>query len=201
MKPLLKVCGITSEADAMALAEMGVAYLGYVINHQDSPRYISPETANTIIQKVRRLYPKVSHVGVLVNVNTHDIQALLPVVELDIIQIYEPIPRAPLPIWQSMIMHTTEDLAKLKPANETVIGLHCDAGMGSGNVMHPEILNRLQSELPLIIAGGIGPENIAQILEQCQPDVVDVNSKVESAPGKKDLEKIKTLLSYVQILE
>ncbi len=201
MKPLLKVCGITNVEDALACAAAGVSYLGYVINYPQSPRFIEPAAANVIIQKVKRLYPKVQHVGVLVETTTQDVQALLDIIELDIIQIYEPIPRAPLAIWQSVIVHALSDLAKLKPANETVIGIHCDAGLGSGNVIAPELLQHLQSDLPLIVAGGIGPENIEAILEQCQPDVIDVNSKVEVSPGKKDITKIKALLTHLQISE
>lgn len=197
MKTQLKVCGITNEADALSCAQVGVAYLGYVINYTASPRYIAPAAANNIIQRVRRLYPQVLHVGVLVAPTTHFIQELLPVIELDIIQVYDAVPRSPLPVWQSLIMHRQTDLAQLKPANETVIGLHCDAGLGSGQSIPLELLPRLQSDLPLILAGGIGPDNIATILEHCQPDVVDINSQVESAPGKKDLEKIKAVLAHL----
>lgn len=199
MKPQLKVCGITNEADALAAAQAGVAYLGYVLNYPNSLRNISPAEANNLIQRVRRLYPKVQHVGVLVAPTTQDILELTSQVELDIIQVYEPVPRAPLPIWQSIIVHDATDLAKLKPANETVVAIHCDAGLGSGQMIADDLLPRLQSELSLVLAGGIGPDNIAALLEKCLPDIVDVNSQVESAPGKKDITKIKAVLKHLDL--
>ncbi len=199
MKPFLKVCGITNEADAMAAAQAGVAYLGYVLNYRASPRFITPAVAQAMIQKVRRFYPKVQHVGVLVSPTTELIREFMPQVELDILQVYNGVPHSPLPIWQSTIIRTAEDVSQLKPSNETVVGLHCDAGLGSGQSIPTELLSRLQSDLPLIVAGGIGPENIEEVLRWCEPEVVDVNSKVESAPGKKDIAKIKALLKYMEL--
>lgn len=152
-----------------------------------------------MIQKVRRFYPKVQHVGVLVAPTTDFIRELMPQVELDILQVYNGVPHSPLPIWQSLIVQSVEDLSQLKPINETVIGLHCDAGLGSGKSIPTELLSHLQSELPLIVAGGIGPDNIQEVLRWCEPEVVDVNSQVESAPGKKDIDKIKTLLKYMEL--
>lgn len=71
-----------------------------------------------------------------------------------------------------------------------IVARHYDAGLGSGKRIPANALQSLPHDLPLVIAGGITADNIKEIIRLCQPDIIDVNSGVESAPGKKDIQKI-----------
>lgn len=99
----LKVCGITNEADALAAAQAGVNYLGYVINYTASPRFIQPLHAQQIIQRVKQLYPDVQHVAVLVTPTAKFVEQL-EVLPFDIYQIYGELVPSEKPIWQSTVV-------------------------------------------------------------------------------------------------
>lgn len=192
----LKVCGITNEADALAAAQAGVDYLGYVINYTVSPRFIDPLQASKIIHRVQQLYPAVQHVAVLVS-PTDLFLTELSGLSFDIFQVYGTVSKSPMPIWKSIIVHTPEDLKQFEQLDTTVAAVHCDAGLGSGKAIQKDLLKNIQVTVPLIIAGGITQQNVAEIIEQCHPTVVDVNSGVESVPGKKDSKKIYALRQLV----
>lgn len=185
----LKVCGITNEADALAAAQAGVDYLGYVINYTLSPRFIIPAQANTIIQRVKLLYPTVQHVAVLVTPTTLFLTELSGLA-FDIFQVYGDIPTTTVPVWKSVIIRSANDLMQLDRLEQNVVAIHCDAGLGSGRTIDWSLLKQIRSTLPLVISGGVNKENIKQIIEFYHPAVIDVNSGVESVPGKKDIKKI-----------
>ncbi len=188
----LKVCGITNEADAIGLAQAGTNYLGYILNYPKSPRFIVPSAAQKIISLVKRLYPTVQHVGVLVAPSPEFIQEVEALNLFDVLQIYGTIPsNVTLPVWQSEIGGVSA------PQVAQVTMLHCDAGLGSGKQLTEEILTNLNPTLPLVIAGGINQTNVLQIIHQCHPTVVDVNSGVETLPGKKDIKKFYELRQLI----
>lgn len=183
----LKVCGITNEADALAAAQAGVDYLGYILNYAASPRFVLPNTVRSIIQRTKQLYPTVQHVAVLVK-PTDQLIVEVEQLDVDLLQIYGAIPsNVTRPIWQSEVGGVSQ------PQSQLVTMLHCDAGFGSGNTVPLDVLTQLYPELPLVIAGGITVDNVREIIQLCHPAVVDVNSGVESVPGKKDINKIYAL--------
>ena len=187
----LKVCGITNEADALVAAQAKVDYLGYVINYTASPRFISPTDAQTVIHKVKQLYPTVQHVAGLVTPTAQFI-AELNTLPFGVFQIYGAIPNnSAKPIWQSEVGHVSE------PQSPLVTMLHCDAGLGSGHTLPSDVLQQLRPKLPLVIAGGLNKDNIQQVIQLCHPAIVDVNSGGESVPGKKDIKKIYELRQLV----
>ncbi|MBI4407150.1 MAG: phosphoribosylanthranilate isomerase [Candidatus Kerfeldbacteria bacterium] len=187
----LKVCGITNEADALAAAQAGVSYLGYILNYTASPRFVLPNTVRSMIQRTKQLYPTVQHVAVLVK-PTDQLVAEVEQLDVDLLQIYGAIPsNVTKPIWQSEIGGVSQ------PQSPLVTMLHCDAGFGSGNTLSLDVLTQLRPELPLVIAGGITVDNVREIIQLCQPTVVDVNSGVESVPGKKDINKIYELRKLI----
>lgn len=179
----LKVCGITNEADALACAQAGVDYLGYVINYTASPRFIAPQVADGIIKKVKALFPKVQHVAVLVT-PTEQFVSELEGLSFDLYQMYGNIVVSEKPVWQSEVGRVST------PQTNNVTMLHCDAGLGSGKTLPSQLLQNLKPSLPLVIAGGINSGNVREIIAACSPTVIDANSGVESAPGKKDIQKI-----------
>src|SRR3989338_5655202 len=188
----LKVCGITNEADALAAAQAGVDYLGYVINYTMSPRFIPPVAASRIVQRVKQLYPTVKHVAVLVSPTTLFLNELagLP---FDLFQVYGDVPQTSVPIWKSVIVRDEQDIVLIQNTSDQVAAIHCDAGFGSGQTIPHDILRQLKVKKPLVIAGGITINNVKEIIDLCHPAVVDVNSVVETVPGKKDIKKIYAL--------
>lgn len=78
-----------------------------------------------------------------------------------------------------------------------IVARHYDAGLGSGKRISAGMLRSIPHDLPVVIAGGINADNMREIIQLCQPDVIDVNSGVESAPGKKDIQKIYELRQLV----
>jgi len=192
----LKVCGITNEADALAAAQAGVDYLGYVINYTVSPRFIAPATATHIVQRVKHLYPTVKHVAVLVSPTTLFLNELagLP---FDLFQVYGDVPQTSVPIWKSVIVRDEQDMISITQTAGEVAAIHCDAGFGSGQTIPYDILPQLKVKKPLVISGGITLENVKEIIQLCHPAVVDVNSGVETVPGKKDIQKIYALRQLI----
>ena len=172
----LKVCGITNEADAVAIAQLGVDYLGYIMNYPASPRYILPAVATKMITMVKRLYPGVQHVAVLVEPTEQLIKEVEAMELFDVLQIYGTIPNnVTLPVIQSAWGKV------LPPQVEQVMIQHCDK---------PDVFTGIEHTLPLMISGGISPTNVERIIEQCQPEIIDANSGVELMPGKKDISKV-----------
>lgn len=204
----VKVCGITNIADALMVADLGVNYLGYIVNHTASPRYITPTAAAHIIRKVRKVHPQIRHVGVVVDANKMDCQNIIDELDADIIQFHGS--ESPEYIqnikyiqkWKAIELETA-DAIQLIPQFETVVeGILLDSGKGSGQLIPAELLSSVKIQPTFILAGGITPENILERLQLCTPDIIDINSGVEIEPGKKpirkDREKIIACLNLIK---
>lgn len=202
----VKVCGITTVEDALMAANLGVQYLGYIINYPTSPRYISPAAAAHIIRKIRLAFPEVRHVGVVVNPSSELCRELIDELDIDVVQLHgsetpEYIRQLKyITTWKAIEVTTSEDL-KLIPQYQSVVdGIVLDSGKGSGQVIPSELLNTIQITPTFILAGGITPQNIHERITLCAPDVIDLNSGVEYEPGKKDQQKITTCLNIIKSL-
>lgn len=204
----VKVCGITNVEDAIMVAELGVNYLGYIINYTSSPRYISPTKAAHIIRKTRNAFPLVRHVAVVVDPSAIDSQNFIDELDADIIQFHGS--ESPDYIqslsyvkkWKTIEIAKPEDMrliAELISQYESVVdGILLDSGKGSGQLIPAELLSSLKIQSTFILAGGITPENILERLQLCSPDIIDINSGVEIEPGKKDREKIIACLNIIR---
>lgn len=204
----VKVCGITNVEDAIMVAELGVNYLGYVVNYTASPRYIAPTNAAHIIRKVRKVYPQVRHVGVVVDPNQFDCQDIIDELDADIIQFHGSESTSYIESlqyidkWKAVEIAKPEDMrliAELISQYESVVdGILLDSGKGSGQLIPAELLSSLKIQSTFILAGGITPENILERLQLCSPDIIDINSGVEIEPGKKDRDKIIACLNIIR---
>lgn len=199
----VKVCGITNVEDALMAAELGVNYLGYIVNHTASPRYITPTAAAHIIRKIHKVYPHVRHVAVLVDPTTEECEELIQQLDVNVVQFHgsetpEFIQSMPyVKKWKALEIHSPDDLAAIDAYQPVVDGILLDAGKGSGEVITAELLQHLNIASTFILAGGIGPDTIAERLQVCTPHIIDVNSGVEREPGKKDREKIMACLNIL----
>ena len=198
----IKICGITRREDAVCAASLGVDALGFVF-YPKSPRYISPEKAAAIIEW---LPPFVSAVGLFVNPSQADIDGALQACPLDVIQLHGD----ESPAFCSS--QTRRAIKAIPVAEQTDLarahGYDCPilldarapAGVhgGTGKSFDWTILDGFEHARPLILAGGLGPDNVRQALDVRQWFAVDVSSGVESEPGIKDESKMRRFVEHVR---
>lgn len=200
----LKVCGITSLADALAAVSCGAEYLGFNF-YPKSPRYIAPEAARALVE---RLPSGVVSIGVFVN-------AASPETVLDLMR-------------QSGVqfaqLHGDEDAAYCAAVGaERVIkalrvsddfDVHCvqqypatailldayDKKLygGTGKTANWTLAREAARLTRIFLAGGLSPDNIVEAIRAVEPFAVDVNSGVERAPGVKDAKKLQALKQAIE---
>ena len=206
----LKVCGLTSLADAQAAESAGGDYLGFNLYPQ-SPRFISPEKFRSLEPRL----PKGKRVAVMVEPAAADLdQALRDGFDFFQIHFRHDLPQAQLEFWSKIIGPDRLWLApKLPPAVDVPPAWLPLAGSffldtfapdlfgGSGRTGDWAKFSRHRSSHPdkrWILAGGLNPSNIADALRQSGARFVDVNSGIESAPGMKDHAKLKAFAGAVR---
>lgn len=195
----LKVCGITSYDDACAAIEAGAEYLGFNF-YAPSPRYIAPDDARAIIEK---LPPEVINVGVFVNearpelVHQKMTMSGVGLAQLhgDEDEMYCRLVGASRVI-KALRLGRTFDLDSLTgfPSSAFLIDAF-DKNLygGTGKTSNWELAREIAQTAPVFLAGGLTPENIGDAIRAVRPFAVDVNSGVESYPGRKDKVKLQTL--------
>jgi phosphoribosylanthranilate isomerase len=203
----IKVCGVTTPADAAAAAELGADAVGLNF-HPPSPRCIAEETAQAIL---RVLPPFVQVFAVFVDRPLAEVAALLAGLPgVGIVQMHGSRREIPGPAGPRLVpafqVRGAEDLdavdaylAACRAAGGAVAGVLLDghapglAG-GTGRCAPWELLAARRPAAPLLLAGGLTPENVAEAVRIVRPDAVDVASGVESAPGRKDHEKMRRFI-------
>jgi phosphoribosylanthranilate isomerase len=202
----IKVCGITSPADALAAVELGADYLGLNF-YRASPRFVEPGRALEIVEAVRGSSRSVPLVGVFVNASRAEVESIAGSLGLDLLQFHgdeEPGFVAPfagraIKAFRTGGLPGPDQLA----AWEAVWGILADAphdtlygGTGAawnyGRVVPGPSVRRL------FLAGGLGPDNARRAVETVRPFAIDVCSRVESRPGSKDLELLRRLFQEVR---
>ena len=203
MRTRVKICGITNLKDAHLCVDEGVDALGFVF-HPRSPRYISPEDARTIVAS---LGPFVTTVGVFVDEPTATVSEIVTKCSLTAVQLHgdespeycEGIDAA---VIKAFRVGETFD-APLDEYRPHVIGFLLDtyvAGKpgGTGKTFNWNLARAASESGPIILAGGIRPDNAAGAIQTAQPYAVDVSSGVETQPGTKEPGKVRDLLREVR---
>ncbi len=201
MSTRLKICGITNQQDATACAEIGVDLLGFNF-YSGSPRFISFENAQAII---REIPSATQSVGILVRPRLADVLVAIEQSEVELVQIYEPqdfsdFSQIPVPvIIVKRIAVTVSDKYEFNGATMILLDTYSPGELGgSGKVFDWSLIPDSIPRERLVLAGGITPDNVRDALDQVKPAVIDVASGSESAPGKKDLVKVKLLLDAIR---
>ena len=200
----VKICGITHLTDALAAVEAGVHALGFVFFPR-SPRYISPDRAREIVSS---LPPFVTTVGVFVDESPGYIKEILDAVGLDLVQLHGQEPpetcKALIPrVIKAFRLKGPEDLSRIEAYRQVVRAILLDTyrpGIpgGTGECFDWHLaLSAKPFGLPLILAGGLGPNNVRRAIETVDPYGLDVSSGVEISPGRKDPQKIKALMAQL----
>jgi phosphoribosylanthranilate isomerase len=207
----IKICGVTSPEDALFASEAGADAIGLNFYPQ-SPRFLSPTRAAEII---RHLPPFTATVGVFVGMAMRQMCSVSYQLGLRAIQTYneetpteDPFPFAHIPAFRvkdkidlEEVRRFVAETAKIgrKPSS-VLIDSRVDGQLGgSGQVAPWSLLEGFDPGVPVILAGGLTPENVADAIAIVRPWGVDVASGVESSqPGKKDPEKIAQFIQNVR---
>jgi phosphoribosylanthranilate isomerase len=188
----VKICGITNAEDAEAAAAGGATAIGFNF-YARSPRYIAPEVAAEIRPAgVRR-------VGVFVGERPERVAEIARIAGLDVAQLHgDERPAdypAALPVWKAARVGLGFDFAAYadSPAEALLLdGPAAELYGGAGHVFDWRLAARAGKRV--IVAGGLDASNVAQAVELASPWGVDACSRIESRPGKKDLEKMYAFL-------
>lgn len=203
----IKICGITNTEDALNAVSLGIDAIGFIFA-KESKRYISPEIAETIAMF---LPPFVSVVGVFVNSEKEEIDDIVARCKLDVIQLHgEESPKFCQSMTRRVIkafrVAEPEDIAPMQQYQGVISAALLDTKVqnmsgGTGKVFDWGIALEAQKfEIPLILAGGIGSQNIKKAKHLVNPYAVDLSSSVEESPGKKDYNKMKDFIDAVREL-
>jgi phosphoribosylanthranilate isomerase len=203
----IKICGITNAADGLQAAALGADAIGLNFYPQ-SPRHIDVATARSIL---RELPPFVDPVGLFVNLPLPQIfETLHPLRGIHTFQwygdIHEPDDPSPYRLIAAFSVGAAEDLqaiaryldrcrsADLSPA-AVLTDAHAPGKYGgTGRTAPWNLLADFRPGVPLILAGGLTPENVAEAVRIVRPYAVDVASGVERSPGRKDAEKMRRFI-------
>ena len=206
----VKVCGITSLADAQAAADAGADYLGFIL-YPKSPRYVSMEAFEAMKPKL----PPLKTVAVVVYSDTADLERL-KTLGFDFVQLHFPndTPFFEAAMWTEIIAPNQLWLApRVTPGKEmdpaffpltdhvVMDTYHKDMHGGSGVTGDWTEFSRLRerfTRVNWILAGGLKPENIAEAVKKSGARMVDVNSGVETSPGVKDHTKLKAFMDALR---
>ena len=196
-----KICGITNLSDAQAAAVHGASAIGFIF-YEKSSRAISIEDAKFIS---RHLSNNISKVGVFVNHDKAFIEEAIRFVSLNIIQLHgDETPgfcnQFDVPVLKALRIKDKASLSVMDQYN--VAGFLLDTFStkqygGTGETFDWSLLNG-KLETPIILSGGLNPDNILDAIDSVNPAAIDVNSGVEISPGKKDHQKINLLFKNLK---
>ena len=207
MRTRAKICGITRVEDVHAVANAGCDAIGFVF-YPPSPRHVNLEQAEILIRAVPAY---VQAVGLFVNSHADEIQAILNKVPLDILQFHgDETPEQCQAIaqqvgrrWYKAIqvkpdLNVVAEIQRYQDAGASAVLLdawHPDLKGGTGHSFDWDTFPKLN--IPLILAGGLNPDNIEQAILTTQAYAVDVSGGVESAKGIKDQQLIEHFMQGV----
>jgi len=202
MRTRVKICGITREQDARAACAAGADAIGLVF-YPDSPRYVAPAAAAVI---ARAVPPFVTVTGLFVNASPADIEAVLSAVPLGLLQFHgqednAACARYGMPFIKSVAMRPGVDCMAVMDGYPDAAGFLFDAWQpdihGGGGVSFDWADMPAAGGRPLILAGGLDPDNIAAAIRATRPYAVDVSSGVETAKGIKSADRINAFMRGV----
>jgi phosphoribosylanthranilate isomerase len=203
MNTMVKICGVTRTEDALFAARSGASAIGLVF-YRPSPRYIEPDAAAAI---VRALPPFVTAVGLFVDATEEEVRAVAARAHIQLLQFHggetqQFCSRFDLPYMKAVRVRPGVDLLQYSldfhDAQALLLdayqeGLHGGTGATFDWALIPPSL-----PLPIVLSGGLDPDNVRDAVRAVKPWAVDVSSGVEARKGIKDPAKIAAFISGVR---
>lgn len=189
----VKICGITNIEDAMLCYNLRADAIGFIF-YKKSKRYIAPETAKEIIEKLPAFVLKV---GVFVNESSEKINSISKEIKLNMVQLHgdespEEVSNIDLPVIKAFRINSSFDystFSKYKNCSFLLDSFDKNDYGGTGKKFEwDKIPNELKNKI--ILAGGVSINNIKYIYENIKPSAIDISSSLEFEPGKKDKLKV-----------
>ena len=201
---LVKVCGMREPGNIEKVAQLGVDMMGFIF-YPKSPRFASQSIARTAADK------NVCRVGVFVN---ESVELISDKIDLDAVQLHGNESRelceqlheqnGLLKVIKAISVSTAGDIQKYKEyvgaVDYFLFDTKCKTVGGSGQQFDWQVLENYDGDVPFILSGGIGPEDVERIRNFHHPMCIgiDLNSKFEMEPGLKDVEMLNTFLENIE---
>lgn len=196
----IKVCGLTRQEDVECASELGVDFCGFIF-HPKSARYIAPQQAAALHSGAMR------RVGVFVNQDWQEIKEIMDIARLDFAQLHgrqsidsaleigaERVIRVLWPQGYCRKDLLCHDLQRHAASCSMFLFDAGEQGGGSGKRFDWESVAGLAIPRPWLLAGGLGPHNLASAVKLAHPWGVDVNSGIETEPGKKNIQAMREIV-------
>ncbi|MFQ6608157.1 MAG: phosphoribosylanthranilate isomerase [Fidelibacterota bacterium] len=201
----VKICGITNPDDALYAANVGASAVGFIF-FKKSPRAISLLKASKITSV---LSPKLKKVGVFVNHSRDFIEKAIRFVPLDIIQLHgketpEFCSGFSVPVIKAFRLKNRDTLSTINDfaVHAFLVDTWQDGEFGgTGKTFDWSLLNNYSGEIPMILSGGLNPENVLEAVKAVRPAAIDINSGVETLPGQKNKHKLWALFQQIKATE
>jgi phosphoribosylanthranilate isomerase len=196
----VKVCGITRPEDAELAIELGAWAIGFIL-WPGSKRHIDPALAAGIARAVRR---RVQVVGVFVNQSLDEIAHAADEIGLTHVQLHgdegpsfcaAAAQRTGCRVIKAVRVRSRADVTD---AERFHTDLHLLDGSGNGQPWDWRLIAARRTRTPLVVAGGLTPENVGEAIEAVHPWAVDVASGVEAEPGIKDPDRLRAFMGAVE---
>lgn len=198
--PFIKICGLTRSEDVEYAQELGADILGFVF--ADSPRRANAELLSALPAKL----PIKSAVVVTDRGRLpEEVEELLKAGLLDVVQFHgneapEDCYRGAFPYYKALRLKDLSDVDQISAyrcPRVLVDAYSTEAQGGTGRMIDSDLVNAAANKRPLWLAGGIDPDNIRSVLETHSPELIDVSSRLEESPGKKDHGRMYQLFSEI----
>ena len=196
--------------DAKRAIELGVDYLGFIIDYPKSPRSLSLSEFKKLARAIKKESDLIKLVGVVVDMDAKKLNSLISDGLMDVIQFHgKESPefckefKSKIEVWKNIKI--TDSRKQIADYNDSVDRFLMDATSiqdkldGKYNRFENfEDFKELKEQgYPLILAGGLNPDNIKYYIDKLNPEIVDVASGIEIRPGKKDFEKMTEFIDNI----
>ncbi len=198
----IKICGITNKEDVLEAAHLGVDAVGFVFAR--SPRRVIPGMVQEIVQL---LPPFISRVGVFVNEDKEKVKKIANSCHLTTLQFHgEELPSYCRGFREKVVKaFSIKDASALEKVSEYEVDAYLLDSYspsrygGTGKTFDWDIARKIKEfGVPIILSGGLDPDNVKEAIERVRPYAVDVGSGIEAREGKKDPEKLEDFVRKVR---
>lgn len=200
----IKICGITNKRDAIAAADLGIDMMGFVF-YNGSRRHVEPRIVRDIANE---LPPYIAKVGVFVDLDKDKVLEIADECTLDMLQFhgeetpeYCSIFKDSYKIIKAFRIKDQHSLQGINDYDTDFYMLDAyspGAKGGTGEKFDWKLIESFEFLRPVILSGGLTPDNVSGAIEKLSPYGVDVSSGVESSPGKKDIALMKKFVENVR---